>query len=54
MREHEVWWLTSEHSHKQVADWLGITDETVYTHLSNIPQKRQTAQQTLSLLRASN
>ena len=54
VREHEVWWLTREYSHKRVADWLGITDETVNTHLSNIAQKRQTAQQTLNLLGASN
>jgi len=54
VREHEVWWLTREYSHKQVADWLGITTETVNTHLSNIAQKRQTAQQTLSLLGATN
>ncbi|CCQ35480.1 uncharacterized protein Nmlp_1271 [Natronomonas moolapensis 8.8.11] len=54
VREHEAWWLTREHSHKQVADWLGITEETINTHLSNIAQKRQTAQQTLSLLGASN
>jgi DNA-binding CsgD family transcriptional regulator len=50
VREHEVWWLTREHSHKQVANWLGITAETVNTHLSNIAQKRQIAQQTLNLL----
>lgn len=54
VREHEVWWLTRECSHEQVAEWLGITDETVNTHLSNIAQKRQTAQQTLNLLGGSN
>ena len=54
VREHEVWWLTREYSHKQVAEWLGITEDTVNTHLSNVAQKRQTAQQTLSLLGASN
>lgn len=53
-REHEVWWLTREHSHKQVAEWLGITEDTVNTHLSNIAQKRQNAQQTLNLLGRNN
>jgi|APHM01.1.fsa_nt_gi Bacterial regulatory proteins, luxR family. len=50
VREHEVWWLTREYSHKRVAEWLGITEDTVNTHLSNIAQKRQDAQQTLNLL----
>ena len=53
-REHEVWWLTREYSHKQVAEWLGITEDTVNTHLSNIAQKRQNAQQTLNLLGRNN
>lgn len=50
VREHEIWWLTREHSHKQVAEWLGITEDTVNTHLSNVAQKRQNAQRTLNLL----
>jgi DNA-binding CsgD family transcriptional regulator len=54
LREHEGWWLTREYSDKQAADRLGITEETISTHLSNITQKPQTAQQTLSLLGASN
>jgi DNA-binding CsgD family transcriptional regulator len=54
VREHEVWWLTREYSHKQVADWLRITEGTVNTHLSNIAQKRQNAQQTLNLLGRNN
>jgi len=50
VREYEVWWLTRANSHEQVAEWLNIGQETVNTHLSNISEKRQTAEQTLSLL----